>query len=140
MTAVLDGRCPTCGGKHTTWSPQRIVEAIQRWADEHGQPPRVSDWNRASVDHPTYQSAVEKFGSWNAAIQAAGFKPRPAGSRPPVWDREAAVRALVRWRFVHGRLPLRDEWQPRDYSGLRPSADQVARLFGSWREFMRVAA
>lgn len=78
------------------WPAERIIAAIQQWARDHGEPPAMKDWDpwAASVTLgdedrgrrarrlikagviPWMTTAVERFGSWNAAIMAAGFKGR----------------------------------------------------------------
>lgn len=63
------------------WSRDEMVEAIQRFAVEHGRVPTANAWHgqRRHPDYPS-ESAVERgFGSWNAAIEAAGFEPRGQG-------------------------------------------------------------
>ena len=37
------------------------------------------EWDRAGADHPCRATVSRVFGSWNAAIQAAGFQPRGPG-------------------------------------------------------------
>jgi DNA-binding CsgD family transcriptional regulator len=78
------------------WTQDAIVCAIQEWADEHGGiPPSAMDWNpQMAISHgrpekaekfyadghwPNVKSAQEQFGSWNAAIAAAGLEPRRIG-------------------------------------------------------------
>lgn len=72
---------------------RRIVLAMQEWELLHGAPPSANDWNswyRARVPYaaerydatgrrwPTSANVVAVFGSWNEAMQTAGFEPRPA--------------------------------------------------------------
>jgi hypothetical protein len=88
--------CAACSGAHyATWSREAIILAIQEWADEHGGvPPSATDWNRhqaqgrgmdEGVDEwrsgawPSTVTVQNYFGSWNAAIEAAGFTPTPSG-------------------------------------------------------------
>ncbi len=63
-----------------------IVDSIQRWADEHGGiPPSATDWNvfgqrgHKDGDWPHTSRVLRQFGSWNAAIEAAGFESKPVG-------------------------------------------------------------
>jgi hypothetical protein len=81
-------RCQRCANIHCAaetqvWTRAAIVLAIQEWAAAYGQPPAIADWSRAARyeqadgQWPSYQSAVRRWGSWNAAIAAAGFTPRP---------------------------------------------------------------
>lgn len=77
-----------------TWSRERIIEAIQRWAAAHGgKPPRAIDCD----NHPELPSRTvvnRRFGSWNAAIHEAGFFPR--WSRAAYTDPTLTRRVLVR--------------------------------------------
>jgi hypothetical protein len=76
------------------WTRDLIVARIREWASIHGEPPAMGDWNSwlAQVqyhDHdradrfdsdthwPWAERVVARFGTWNAAIEAAGFTPRP---------------------------------------------------------------
>jgi hypothetical protein len=79
------------------WTRDLIVAAINAWAELHGAPPAVSDWTpaiarrqgradraerHAAGDWPFYSTVVKYFGSWAAAIEAAGWRSRPRGSAP----------------------------------------------------------
>jgi hypothetical protein len=66
------------------WQPEAVIVAIQRWAAEHdGRPPKAQEWNSGPYSHPDYirggwpawNTCAFRFGSFNNAIRAAGFKP-----------------------------------------------------------------
>ncbi len=67
------------------WTRERVIEAIQRFAREHGRPPHATDWNHSGRE-PGYPpttacyrgtaSPNAPFRYWADAIEAAGF-PRP---------------------------------------------------------------
>lgn len=57
----------------------RIISAIRRFADEHGRPPTCREWKRSERDHPSSTTVRDRFGSWSAAIEAAGFEPLKRG-------------------------------------------------------------
>lgn len=81
------------GGK---WADEQIIRAIKDWAVQHGGPPAAPDWDPYSARKqmndevratyfeaaagrwPHFQTVIKHFGSWNAAIEAAGFTPRAA--------------------------------------------------------------
>lgn len=76
------------------WTRERIVEAVILWNDRYGAPPTAFDWNAAwarkhndsrALDFlwPWIGTVQNKFGSWNAAIAAAGFSTREPGKRGP---------------------------------------------------------
>jgi hypothetical protein len=55
-----------------SWSDGELVEALKAWTARHGRPPLSSDWQHAAPDHPTAAVARRRFGSWRAALNAAG--------------------------------------------------------------------
>lgn len=86
------------------WTRGRIIAVIWEFADRYGHPPSVSDF-RASPNElkrlpeqtaasilarkrdmkmPALGSIVAEFGTWNAAIEAAGFEPT-VGRRGKSW-------------------------------------------------------
>ncbi len=77
--------CATCAAANAPkeWTREKIIAAIQRWANEHGRPPTSTDWRRVSSDSywPNAGTVVQTLG-WANAVEAAGF-PRPhTGLRP----------------------------------------------------------
>ena len=64
------------------WTHDTIVYAITLWHRKHSRPPLTSEWEQAGENHPSRQTVARVFGSWNAAIAAAGFRPRPRGRQP----------------------------------------------------------
>lgn len=81
----------------TIWTRERIIAAIRWWADTYGEPPSGTDWNPTQLSNfddverweradrlirerviPWFTSVVVRFGTWNAAIRAAGYEPRAA--------------------------------------------------------------
>jgi hypothetical protein len=90
-------RCHACASAlRLEWSRQRIIESIRGWADRYGAPPAVTDWSPKMLRDPSRRNAAElrlsdgvwpnvsiiqrRFGSFNAAIEAAGFTPLPQSS------------------------------------------------------------
>lgn len=78
-------------GYYVRWTKERIVQAMRDWAEEYGAQPTAMDWNGAMArrfgheaqarryedgDWPSAHTVQRVFGSWNAAIAAAGFAPR----------------------------------------------------------------
>jgi len=69
------------------WDRQTIVYAIELWHRRNLRTPTVSEWETAGADHPCRQTVLRVFGSWNAAIRAAGFRPRSRGQSKGQWYR-----------------------------------------------------
>jgi DNA-binding CsgD family transcriptional regulator len=95
--------CRRCaGGHYAIWTCEAIVCAIQEWADEHGGiPPSAREWRFAQARNDprvcNVNNVRKRFGTWNAAIQAAGFEPHaggPVGGCTPLTEdeREECVR------------------------------------------------
>jgi hypothetical protein len=63
------------------WTGDRIVAAIQGWAERTGRPPGAEDWRQPSKDRPSTNRVIHIFGSWSEAVATAGFVPRRQGSR-----------------------------------------------------------
>jgi len=59
------------------WHPGEIIHALNAWAEEHGRAPHTRDWAHATPQHPSYTTAIDRFGRWNAALAAAGLTPTP---------------------------------------------------------------
>jgi hypothetical protein len=97
--SAVSERCGACGsargGRNSTkWTRETLIDRIHEWAAKYGSPPAIPDWNptqarlindewRAnrfeSDQHwPWSTSVVYRFGSWNAGLLAAGYKPRAA--------------------------------------------------------------
>jgi hypothetical protein len=65
-----------------TWPKERMIEAIQAWAEIHGTPPRINDWFYADPPYwPSGFTVADKFGNWGNAIEAAGFSRPKRGRR-----------------------------------------------------------
>lgn len=65
------------------WTRATIIQEIKHYSARYGGPPAASDWTGANKRrdghrYPPLQSVQREFGSWAAAIEAAGFRrPRP---------------------------------------------------------------
>lgn len=70
------GFTPRHVGQQPELVKQQAIEAIQAHHREHGKPPTYHEWQSATVDRPCARSIARMFGSWNAALDAAGFFPR----------------------------------------------------------------
>jgi Homing endonuclease associated repeat len=72
------------------WTRERIVAAIRAWAKRTGEPPTSHEWARPNgarafsarrASRPSSKTVIAHFGSWNAAIEAAGFAVRKGRPR-----------------------------------------------------------
>jgi hypothetical protein len=78
-------RCSPCFTAHLhdtrRWTPQTIVAALRAWTARHGRQPTAADWavvGEHRGEYPPTSTVQHEFGSWDAAIRAAGL---PSASR-----------------------------------------------------------
>ena len=109
--AGLTPRGPGPGGG-SSWTPEAIIERIHEWHRRFGHPPAASDWapalaarrtgDRTSIEifraaggyWPSTKVVTRTFGSWSAALAAAGVEPRRPGPRnTPLTPRTTGVAA-----------------------------------------------
>jgi len=109
------------------YSDEEFLAEIRRVAD-------VTDANGAPSlqtfrDHGEIGSTplLRRFGSWNAAVEAAGFEPRPPTTKIP---REDLINELQRLRDELGHIPTADEM---DNEGAYAHITYYER-FGSWTD------
>src|SRR5215217_388883 len=159
----LDQREPAPAATGATlYAADEIFEAIRSWARRYGQPPTSIDWEPARARRtgqpwraarfergkwPTVRMVRWRFGSFNAAVRAAGLRPRqaPLRLRPNLTGPEAILEAIVEWTRRYGDVPAMADWDPvrarvldqewripRYQNGDWPSARSVAHHFGSF--------
>jgi Homing endonuclease associated repeat len=63
------------------WNEDAVLDAIRAWHARHGRTPGVADWRNAGYGHPAFTTVIDRFGSWNKAIERAGFQTRSVGRR-----------------------------------------------------------
>jgi Homing endonuclease associated repeat len=61
------------------WTRESIIYAIDLWHRRNLRTPTVNEWVQAGEDHPCFVTVKRVFGSWNEAMRAGGFRPRPRG-------------------------------------------------------------
>lgn len=67
-------------GGERQYSDDDLVAAIQAFADTHGRAPTSREASSVFTDLPHHDTYVRRFGSWNAALEAAGYNSRPQGA------------------------------------------------------------
>jgi DNA invertase Pin-like site-specific DNA recombinase len=79
LAAGLEPYKLTPSGRRQRWDDQDIIQALNRWATEHGHPPADIRWRPAAREHPCSKTVRDHFGSWQAALKAAGLDSKRAG-------------------------------------------------------------
>lgn len=120
------------------WTKERIIAAIHEHAEQNGgEPPAAFQWSRAMPHRPCASNVLYQFGSWNAAITAAGLRPRPKGRMPKRWTEQQIIEAIQRWVDQHGQTPRCSDWRRNGHR--RPCASSVVWTFGSWNAAIAAA-
>ena len=114
------------------WSEQEILDGLRRFAADHGRPPRASDRVGLLERYPSPALAITRFGSWSAALAAAGLQP----GNPPPLNHRRIIDALRAYHDQHARSPSSSTW--RDHR-LSPSAKAIIRHCGSWAAALELA-
>ncbi|HEX4188219.1 MAG TPA: recombinase zinc beta ribbon domain-containing protein [Solirubrobacteraceae bacterium] len=74
-------------GRVTNWRSRTSVRrplgdaelphALRAWAAANSRAPHISDWVRATPEHPHPNVVIDRFDRWSDAIRAAGLEPAP---------------------------------------------------------------
>lgn len=99
------------------WTRAQVLDALRAWAVANGKPPAINLWMRKPDGMPSKDTIQALFGSWSAAMSAAGFESAP-GRRAGEMDKD--VRASVLCANPHC-----DRTQ-----GRHGAHDRCARCFG----------
>jgi hypothetical protein len=133
---VKGDRCQACGHADRPvalpWT-RVVLRAIREWAELEGCAPGFADWQsgrrgrgRWCAEYPRWPTsavACRLFGSWNAAIEAAGFEVRFS-----TFTDEEVLAALRADAAERGRVPFAREWEQRPRSVRGWGGDQSFRL------------
>jgi hypothetical protein len=132
------------------WTDDAILSAIRLFDTRHGRPPTTTDWSPAAAsssgrmphpddgpgDCPSPHTVRRAFGSFPAAVRAAGLEPARTGGSVR-WSRARVLAALRDFADCHGRPPTSREWARACLS--HPSSATVRKRFGSFSEAVRAA-
>lgn len=139
------------------WSREQVLEAIRAAAaNDGGRPPSRESWKHAGQGHPCNGTVINRFGSWTAAIRAAGLTPRGTGpGGGSAWPRDRILERIGEWHQTFGQPPAASDWSPalaarrngyqdsirifREADGHWPSTKIVTRAFGSWSAALAAA-
>ena len=148
---LLPGRASVTG----LYSRGELLDAVRRWRRLYGCAPVRSDWDpvRArrrcdpdlaaakagryrSGQWPSADTVRNHFGSFGAAIEAAGLHPRPGGADVR-WTDEAILEALRDVAYEQGSPPRPEDLD--DPSEELPGVEVVVLRFGTWQEAIAAA-
>lgn len=112
-----------------TWTAPRIVAALGQLTVLVGHTPTIRDLeSRPRATWPSPSRVRIVFGSWKAALVAAGLRPQSTGHSPRrVWSDEEILQAIqdAAAGGDPGEAPFREGRR-------RPRLEAIAARFGSW--------
>jgi len=151
------------------FTQEAIIARIRDWVRVHGEPPTIRDWDPSRArrtgqawraarfeagDWPSVGMVKRQFGTFNAAVQAAGLAPRqgPRRVKRHLTGSEQVIAAIVEWTKRYAEPPTQADWDPvrarrfgqpwrivRYRSGDWPSLNTVLYHFGSLGEAVSAA-
>lgn len=107
------------------YSPQELLKQLQRLAEDLGREPRIADLE-ADDELASFQTYVNKFGSWTEAKEAAGISTQ--GPHPPKYTDEELLEYLRDMAETLGRPPTTQDLRQADDA---PTAWVYRTRFGS---------
>lgn len=137
--AVLHPVRRTAHQRHTD---EEILHHVRSWAVGQSDPSgyRYQVAAKAAQGWPSLTTVRTHFGSWQAALKAAGLTPGPSPvGRPVQWTDEQLV-VLVASYFAeasHWSLHGLSQWLAADSS--RPSPSLIRHRLGRWPALLRLA-
>lgn len=129
--AGLDADLLPTGGQKRRIPAAALLADVERVAEEYGRPPTYQEIQAdGQYSGSTY---LERFGSWNDALEAAGLEPRRyRGDRIPTRELLRVLRSLA---LRLGRAPMRTDMERcGPYAGMT-----YYSRFGSWDDALSAA-
>jgi hypothetical protein len=120
--------------RRRAFTDEHVIAALRGDADSRGRSPRRNEWKGRSRTEPGVRAVLDHFGSWNAALRAAGLQVTHEMGK---WTPEAVIDALRGDARDRGHAPRRDDW--RRPAADRPQVGIVEKLFGSWNAGLQAA-
>jgi hypothetical protein len=121
--------------RNARWTREQILDEIRRLADQ-GSSLSISAVRDGRQDLVSAACRKQHFGSWGAAVEAAGLGVADRRRRPP-WTRQRVIGALQELRAAG--VPLTTSWLQRNGWSSLVAAARRPSMFGSWRDALECA-
>jgi hypothetical protein len=130
-------------GAQRRYSKEKLLADLRQWADSEGKVPTIGSWDctafaQGRANTKTYRTV---FGTWSAALEAAGLTPRPGWTDGPRFSSPECVDALRAFFKAHGESPTQNGWpswaRPRGLMSEKAIARRLGE--GSWNRALEVA-
>lgn len=133
--------CRTCGRNRAStptrmrWTPRLVLAALRSYEKEFGKPPTVRALSPVRSGYPDASTVRRYFGTFGAALKAAGLKPH---AWKGWWTREKIVEAMRQFQRENRYWPRPSDWAVASESS--PTHRTVRIRFGSWQAALHAAA
>lgn len=122
------------------WDKEKLLAALRKKAEEVKRTPRLKDFESGSPSPAVFYSV---FGSWNQALEEAGFKPNRVNVRKTkkCITKDYCVKSLRRLSKILGgvRPTLVDVASEAGIAAGCPTGKTIHSLFGSFKEALKYA-
>lgn len=114
-------------------SNEVLISQLKTLANKLGRTPTINDF-KANTETSGGNTVIERFGTWNNFLTAAGFEPNFKMQRGVT--REELIEQVKSLALELGRIPKFAEF---DKNKNTASTGTVIRRFGSWSRFIQIA-
>jgi hypothetical protein len=121
--------------RHARWTREQILSEIRRLAGE-GSSLSFGAVRATRQDLASAACRKQHFGSWEAAVAAAGLDYH-GRRRRPAWTRQRVMNALVELHAAGA--PLTTSWLQRNGWSSLVAVARRPSMFGSWRDALECA-
>lgn len=129
------------------YTSDAMTEAIRRVAAEIGRTPSAENLTDASYaeyrrpDEPSASTIIGRFGSWNAAVVAAGLSlnsGRPTTKREKRFSDQSLLNSVALMAAKYPRLTVQryDECKPEGFPGSAIIRRRLRRSIGTWTDIV----
>jgi len=107
------------------YTNEELINYIKDFYNLYNRIPKARDF-RNNKDYPNCATYYNKFGSWNNAIELAGFT---ANINIRKYTKVECIEAIKDFYKKYNKVP-----SIKDFKGSKPSIDMVKRQFGTWNK------
>lgn len=118
------------------YTRSRLIETLQKWEKDNGKIPEEKDFTNKGL--PYYTTYVNEFGTWNKALEAAGFETRGPNGRIGYnkYTRKQLIETLQKWEKDNCKIPTEKDFRDNPKY---PSFMTYINEFSSWNSALIIA-
>ena len=123
------------GFEPNQWNKEKCIQAIQQFYKENNRIPKTIDFSNNK--YPSYRTVIRYFGSWNKAIETAGFEPNKLSKYPQSrnCNKGTIIKSIQQFYKENNRIPKTIDFINNKYIGY----STVIKYFNSWNKAIEAA-